>query len=73
MNTFDEFAKWFTQHDKRILESHTVKDRAALQKSLKELEIERNQLREYHDHLEHLVETARQLKAAIDSTAEGES
>ena len=67
----DKFVHWFTEHDKHVLTSHIEKDRVALEKSLKELEAERDWVRTYHDRLENLLEAARQLRLAVGSPAEG--
>ena len=73
METVDKFIEWLTNYDKHILGSHISKDKAALEKSVKELEAEYKETRKYHARLESLLETAHHLKEIVESNAKGSS
>lgn len=71
MKTMKDFADWFVERDKRIMEIRLKKEKSVLNKELRNLEDERDKMRGHLHRVEALIEKQEELKAALGKTSEG--
>lgn len=71
MKTMKDFADWFIERDKHIMEIRLKKEKHVLEKELRNLEDERDKMRGHLHRIEALIEKQEELNAALPQTREG--
>ncbi|HDJ29881.1 MAG TPA: hypothetical protein ENF29_02375 [Candidatus Acetothermia bacterium] len=67
MNINPKFARWFKDRDQQVLTAHFNRNRAALIKTIRELEAERDRARDYQSRLETLLESMKELQEKLEA------
>ena len=71
MKTMRDFANWFIERDKHIMEIRLKKENNFLKKELRNLENKRDKMRNYLHRVEALIEKQEELNADLPKTLEG--
>jgi len=71
MKTTKDFANWFIERDKHIMEIRLKKEKNVLKKELRNLEDERNKTRGHLHRVEALIEKQEEVNTALPKTSEG--
>ena len=71
MQTKENFANWFIEHDKRVMEAHLKREKHTLKKEMRRLQEERDKMREHQRTLEALIEKQEDFASHIPGAFRG--
>lgn len=67
----EKFASWFIERDKRMMEAHLKREIKTLKKEMRQLEEERDRMRDHLHRIETLIEKQKEMDATLTDAAKG--